>query len=83
MEMLRKESDYLKKSIDEINSNIRLYDNNLGFFKTSKGSNSFMQEIQDKIEAEKIRINELNAKRKQVNEEMTKLREASNTKAEA
>ena len=83
MDMLRKESDYLKKNMDEINANIRLYDNNLGFFKTSKGSNSFMQEIQDKIEAEKLKINELSAKRKLINEEMTKLRDTSNTKAEA
>ena len=83
MDMLRKESDYLKKNMDEINANIRLYDNNLGFFKTSKGSNSFMQEIQDKIEAEKLKINELTAKRKLINEEMTKLRDTSNAKAEA
>jgi len=79
VELLRKESDYLKKSIDEINGRIRTYDNNLGFFKSSKGSNSFIQEIHDKIDAEKNKLNELTAKRKTVNEEMTKLREANNS----
>lgn len=80
-DLLRKESDYFKKQIDEINSRIRTYDNNLGFFKSSKGSNSFMKEIEEKIEAEKSKINELNAKRKLVNEEMSKLREAEKPKA--
>ncbi|MCC6369537.1 MAG: DUF349 domain-containing protein [Bacteroidia bacterium] len=73
-EMLRKESDFLKKAIDEINGRIRTYDNNLGFFKSSKGSNSFMQEIQEKIDAEKAKMNELDQKRKQINEELRKLR---------
>ncbi len=82
-DLLRKESEYLKKSIDEINSRVRTYDNNLGFFKSSKGSNSFMKEIEDKIEGEKAKINELNGKRKFVNEEMAKLRDADKTKVGA
>lgn len=80
-DLLRRESDYFKKQIDEINSRIRTYDNNLGFFKSSKGSNSFMKEIEEKIEAEKSKINELIAKRKLVNEEMSKLREAEKPRA--
>ena len=77
VELLRKESDFLKKQADEINNRIRTYDNNLGFFKTSKGSNSFMKEIEEKIEAEKNKIAELNHKRKMVNETLAKLRETS------
>lgn len=76
-EMLRKEADFLKKSIDEINARIRTYDNNLGFFKSSKGSNSFMQEIQEKIDAEKAKMNELTQKRKLVTDELNKLRTES------
>lgn len=82
-ELLRKESDYLKKLSDEITGRIRTYDNNLGFFKNSKGSNSFMKEIEDKIAAEKEKIAELAAKRKLINDELTKLRDADKPKAEA
>ncbi len=47
---LRKEADYLKKQMDEIQGRIKTYDNNLGFFKSSsKGVNPFMKEIEDKI----------------------------------
>lgn len=40
-----------------------------------------MKEIEEKIEAEKSKINELIAKRKLVNEEMSKLREAEKPRA--
>lgn len=76
-ELLKKENDFLRKISDELNSNIRTYENNLGFFKNSKTSNSFMKEIEAKIETEKVKINELNLKRKLVNEELTKLREVN------
>lgn len=82
-ELLRKEYDFLKKISDEINGNIRTYDNNLGFFKSSKGSNSFMKEIEDKIAVEKAKIAELDSKRKLINEELTKLRNADKPTAEA
>ncbi|HOZ86385.1 MAG TPA: DUF349 domain-containing protein [Bacteroidia bacterium] len=74
-DLLRKESDHLKKISDEISGRIRTYDNNLGFFKTSKGNNSFMKEIEDKINAEKSKIAELAAKRKLITEELNKIRE--------
>lgn len=82
-DLLLRESDHLKKMMDEINSRVRTYDNNLGFFKSSKGNNSFMKEIKDKIAAEKSKIAELNAKRKMVSEELNKLRNADKQKAEA
>ena len=72
-----KEADYFKKQIDEINGRIKTYDNNLGFFKTSsKGANPFMKEIEDKINAEKQKIAELNEKRKMVMAELNKLKPA-------
>jgi archaellum component FlaC/ElaB/YqjD/DUF883 family membrane-anchored ribosome-binding protein len=71
---LRKEADYFKKQMDEIQGRIKTYDNNLGFFKSSsKGVNPFMKEIEDKINAEKQKIAELNEKRKLVMEELNKL----------
>ena len=83
IDLLRKESDYLKKSSDEINARIRTYDNNLGFFKNSKSSNSFMKEIEEKISAEKTKIEEIANKRKLINELLTKLREGEKIKTEA
>lgn len=83
-DLLRKEADHLKKMIDEITGRIRTYDNNLGFFKTSKGSNNtFMKEIEEKIDAEKSKIAELTAKRKLITEELNKIREAEKPKTEA
>jgi hypothetical protein len=71
---LRKEADYFKKQMDEIQGRIKTYDNNLGFFKSSsKGVNPFMKEIEDKINGEKQKIAELNEKRKLVMEELKKL----------
>ena len=76
-DQLRKESDFLKKQIEEINGRMRTYDNNLGFFKTAKGSsNAFMKEIEEKIDVEKARIADLSEKRKLVNEALNKLRES-------
>lgn len=82
-DLLRKESDHLKKLSDEITARIRTYDNNLGFFKTSKGNNGFMKEIEDKIDAEKAKIAEFTAKRKLISEELNKLRATNRTKTEA
>lgn len=74
---LRKEADYFRKQMEEINGRIKTYDNNLGFFKTSsKGVNPFMKEIEDKINAEKQKIAELNEKRKMVMAELDKLKPA-------
>ena len=75
-DLLLKESDFLKKLSDEINANIRTYDNNLGFFKTSKGSNSFLKDIIDKIEIEKNKVTELAEKRKLISEQLTIIRNA-------
>ena len=84
-DLLLKESDHLKKLADEINGRVRTYDNNLGFFKSSKGSNNtFMKEIEEKIAAEKSKIAELTAKRKLISEELNRIRAAAEKpKAEA
>jgi len=72
---LKKEADYLKKQIDEVNDRMKTYDNNLGFFKTSsKGVNPFLKEIEDKIAAEKLKISDFTEKRKMVIAELNKLK---------
>jgi archaellum component FlaC len=78
---LRKEADYFKKQMDEINARIKTYDNNLGFFKTSsKGVNPFMKEIEDKINAEKQKIADFNEKRKLIMAELNKHKPAETEK---
>jgi Domain of Unknown Function (DUF349) len=72
---LKKEADYLKKQIDEVNDRIKTYDNNSGFFKaSSKGVNPFLKEIEDKIATEKQKIVDFTEKRKLVIAEMNKLK---------
>lgn len=71
--LLRKENDFLKKQIDEINNNIRTYDNNLGFFKSTKGKNDFMIEIENKIAAEKEKIDDFKKKQKIISEALSSL----------
>ncbi|HRH12356.1 MAG TPA: hypothetical protein PLU73_12615, partial [Bacteroidia bacterium] len=81
-ETLRRENDHLKKVADEIKSNLLKYENNLGFFKHSKG-NPLMKEFENKIAEEKTKLDEIQAKRKLITEELNKIREANNPKAEA
>ncbi len=75
-ELLSREADFLKKQMDEINSTIRTYENNLGFFKHAKNNNPLLKEVEEKIALEKSKLEDINAKRKKVIEELAKLREA-------
>jgi hypothetical protein len=54
--LLKKEREFLKKQIDEINGSIRTYENNMGFFKNAKGKNDFMTELENKIDFEKSKL---------------------------
>jgi hypothetical protein len=81
-EALTKESDFLKKQLDEVNNTIRTYENNLGFFKNAKGNN-LLKDVEDKIALEKQKLEEIQLKRKKVNEELSRLRESQTIKAEA
>ncbi len=69
--LLRKESDFIRKQIEEISAGIRTYENNLGFFKNVKGKNSFMEEAEQKIASEKNRISELKDKLKLIQEALS------------
>lgn len=82
-EALTKEADFLKKQMDEINNTIRTYENNLGFFKHAKSDNPLLKDVNDKISFEKQKLEEFNAKRKMVTQELNKLREVSGVKTEA
>ncbi|MFL5752038.1 MAG: DUF349 domain-containing protein [Bacteroidia bacterium] len=71
--LLKKEHDHLKKQIDEINSSIRTYENNLGFFKSAKGKSDFMIEAENKIAAEKEKIDDFKKKQKIISEALNSL----------
>jgi hypothetical protein len=83
IELLRKESDYLRKSIEEIKGRVLTYENNLGFFKNSKGTNPLLKEVEEKITAEKEKSEALIAKRKLVESEISKIQNSNKPKAEA
>jgi hypothetical protein len=81
-ELLRRESDFLRKQMDEVNSRIMTYENNLGFFKHTKGDNPLLKEVNEKIDVEKQKLNDFSSKRKLIVAEINKLKENAK-KAEA
>jgi hypothetical protein len=82
-ELLRREADYLKKQMDEINGRIIKYENNLGFFKHTKGDNPLLVEVNQKIDAEKQKLGDFSSKRKLIVSELNKLKESVKKTAEA
>ena len=70
--LLKKEKDFIKKQIDQINSSVRTYENNMGFFKISKGKNSIMNDFELKIETEKNKIKAWEQKLKLINSALAK-----------
>lgn len=74
-ELLKREADYLKKQIDEVNSNMKTYENNMLFFKNAKSDNPLFKDVNQKMDTEKQKLADFTAKRKMVIEEMNKLRQ--------
>ena len=62
--LLDNERQQIRKEIDQIKQNITQYENNLGFFANSKGANALKDEVIEKIEKEKLKIEALKAKLK-------------------
>jgi hypothetical protein len=73
--LLQREADHFRKQTDEINSTILTYQNNLGFFKHAKTKNAIMLDIENKIEQEKEKLNEIKKKQAVIKDAMRKLRE--------
>ena len=67
-QLLRKEKDFIRKQIEEINSSVRTYENNMGFFKVSKGKNNLLDNFETKIQQEKSKLTEWQDKLKLVNQ---------------
>ena len=59
---LDKEAHYVKEKIRTIKTNILQYENNLGFFKHSKGANALKDEVEQKIEQNKQQLLKLESK---------------------
>lgn len=57
-ELLIRENDFIKKQINEIQQQTNVYENNMGFFKNAKTKNSMMIDLENKIAAEKAKIDE-------------------------
>jgi len=59
---LEKEAQHLREKIRTIKANILQYENNLGFFKNSKGANALKEEVEQKIESNKQTLRKLENK---------------------
>lgn len=59
VELLRKENDFIKKHLNEIQQQVNTYENNMGFFKSSSKTKSPMiLEMEEKIAVEKKKLDE-------------------------
>ena len=56
---MRKENDFIRKQINEIQHHVNTFENNMGNFKSSSKTKSpLMIEMENKIAAEKARVDE-------------------------
>ena len=56
------EKDRLKEQFNALQQEIQTYENNIGFFGLSKGAEKLKAQMQEKIDAAKVRLEELKAK---------------------
>ncbi len=68
--LLDKEKMDLRRQIDLIKQDVTQYENNLGFFKNSKGANAMKEEVEKKIEQSKRKIEEISRKIKMIPNEI-------------
>jgi len=61
-----KENDFIKKQMNEIQQQVNVYENNMGFFKNAKTKNSMMIDLENKIATEKAKIDEWKKKQQLV-----------------
>jgi hypothetical protein len=79
MDLLRKENDFIRKQINEIQHHLNTFENNMGNFKSSSKTKSpLMIEMENKIAAEKARVEEWKKKQKLVKDALEKLSKPQN-----
>ena len=71
-ELLVKENDFIRKQVNEIQQQVNVYENNMGFFKNAKTKNQMMIDLENKIAAEKAKIDEWKKKQKLIRELLDK-----------
>ena len=71
-ELLIKENDFIKKQINEIQQQVNIYENNMGFFKNAKTKNSMMIDLENKIAAEKAKIDDWKKKQQLIKDLLNK-----------
>lgn len=79
-DLLRKENDFIKKQINEIQHQVNTYENNMGNFKSSSKTKSPMiLEMENKIAADKARVEEWKKKQKLVKAALDNFAKPQNT----
>lgn len=64
---INKERDFLKRKLNSLTNEIGQYENNIGFFGTSKGADKMIADIQKKINRNKVEIETIKQKLKLIN----------------
>ncbi|MGZ3865619.1 MAG: DUF349 domain-containing protein [Bacteroidia bacterium] len=83
VELLRREMDFIRKQVNDIQHTVLTYENNMGNFKSSSKTKSpFFVEIENKINAEKAKIEEWRKKQKMVKDLIEKLTKPAAPKVE-
>ncbi|MFT4752804.1 MAG: hypothetical protein ACI85Q_000339 [Salibacteraceae bacterium] len=67
---LEKEAHHVREKTRTIKANILQYENNLGFFKNSKGANTLKEEVEQKIANNKLQLIKLESKLKMIYQNM-------------
>jgi hypothetical protein len=65
-DLLLKENDFIRKHMNEIQQQVNVYENNMGFFKNAKTKNSMMIDLENKIATEKAKVDEWKKKQQLV-----------------
>ncbi len=79
-DLLRKENEYIKKQLKDIEHAVNTYENNMGNFKSSSKTKSPMIiEMESKVAAEKARVDEWKRKQKMVKAALDRLAKPQNT----
>lgn len=74
IDLLRKENDFIRKQLNEIQHHLNTFENNMGNFKSSSKTKSPMIiEMENKIAAEKARVEEWKRKQKMVKNAIDRL----------
>ncbi len=64
--LIQKEMGKIQNQIDKLNDDIKVWENNIGFFSSSSKSDSLLKNVKEKIESAKTKVVALNNKMKEL-----------------